>query len=312
MKKYVNIIVNFILILAMLISSIGCEKDTVKEEREKLYVYYVDKEGTKINSENYYPNNLNDEKLLSTLITEKLSNNGEKEENIAAIPENVIVRGFDITDGILIVDFNENYREMSAQQEVLCRAAIVLTLAQVRGVEYVSFTINNQPYIRQDGVMVGNMKASDFVSDLGGGNSTFVTADFKLYFANEDGSKLKEYILSDAKYGEKSKEQFVVEQLIKGTKEKGYISTLSPDLKLISVITANNICYVDFADNFQTEQSKVSNQLVIFSIVNSLSELKDVHKVQISINGDSALKYHDDISLTEPFIRNLDIIESKE
>ena len=57
--------------------------------------------------------------------------------------------------------------------------------------------------------------------------------------------------------------------------------------------------------------STVSNKLVIYSIVNSLLELDNIHKVQISVEGDSALKYHDDISLAEPFIRNLDLVEQK-
>ena len=47
------------------------------------------------------------------------------------------------------------------------------------------------------------------------------------------------------------------------------------------------------------------------NILNSLLELDNIHKVQISVEGDSALKYHDDISLAEPFIRNLDLVEQK-
>lgn len=66
-----------------------------------------------------------------------------------------------------------------------------------------------------------------------------------------------------------------------------------------------------FWRQFLTEQSTVSNKLVIYSIVNSLLELDNIHKVQISVEGDSALKYHDDISLAEPFIRNLDLVEQK-
>jgi germination protein M len=116
----------------------------------------------------------------------------------------------------------------------------------------------------------------------------------------------------DAKYGEKSKEVFIVEQLIKGPKEKGYTATLSSKIKIINVMTANNICYVDFDESFLTEQSSVSNTLVIYSIVNSLSELNEIHKVQISVKGDATLNYHDEISLAEPFIRNLDLIETAE
>ena len=47
----------------------------------------------------------------------------------------------------------------------------------------------------------------------------------------------------------------------------------------------------------------------MYSIVDSLLELDGVHKVQISVNGDTTEKYDNKISLSQPFIRNLDIIE---
>lgn len=309
MKKTISIILSFILILATGMVFSGCGK---KEEKKAsgFSVYYVNKEGTKLDSEVYSPKETATEKLIFELI-EKLSENGSSEHYLSAIPYNVTVNGFNLTDGIVTIDFDEHYNDLDTQREVLCRAAVVMTISQVKDVEYVSFTVNDFPYQIPGGSFVGVMQASDFVSDLGGGDNEFAKTDFKLYFANEDGSKLKEYVLEDAKYGEKSKERFVVEQLIKGPQQSGYTATLSSKLKLINIVTANNICYVDFEQSFATEQSKVSNQLVIYSIVNSLSELKGIHKVQISINGDSAVKYHDDISLSEPFIRNLDLVETK-
>ena len=153
------------------------------------------------------------------------------------------------------------------------------------------------------------MNASDFVSDLG--NNKQDKQDFILYFSNEKGTALKEYKLKNVKYGNKTKERYIVEQLIKGPSRKGFVGTLSSQIKILSVVTANSICYVDFDSNFLTERNQVAPKVVIYSIVNSLSELDKVHKVQISVEGDSGLKYHDDISLAEPFIRNLDLVEQK-
>lgn len=309
MKKHSGIIFNLILIIMMSVMLFGCGKEEEQKE-EGFSVYYVNEDYTKLQSETYRPKATATEPLIFELL-EKLSQQGQGQENLAAIPEDLAVNGFNLTDGIAIIDFDERYSNMDTQREVLCRAAVVMTLSQVEGVEYVAFTINDYPYQIPGGGYVGVMQASDFVADLSGGDNEFAKADFKLYFANADGSKLKEYVLEDAKYGEKSKERFVVEQLIKGPDREGYTATLSSNLEITNIVTANNICYVDFAQSFTTEQSKVSNQLVIYSIVNSLSELSGVHKVQISVNGDSAIKYHDDISLSDPFIRNLDLIETR-
>ena len=309
MKKYMKNTVYVLLILVSATLLFGCS-DSEKKSSKGFSIYYIDKSGTKIINEDYEPEEKSDQDLISNLI-DKLRKDGTSDEHIGAIPQNITVNGFDLTDGIVTVDFNQEYKNIESQREVLCRAAVVLTLSQVASVEYVSFTINDKPYVKGDGQLAGNMKASDFVSDLGGGNNAFATADFKLYFANDDGSKLKEYKLINANYGEKTKELFIIEKLIKGPDKSGYTPTLSTKVKINNVITANNICYVDFGDNFKTEQSKVANKLVIYSIVDSLSELNEIHKVQISVNGDSSLKYHDDIPLSEPFIRNLDLVESE-
>lgn len=309
MKKYLSILFSLILILSMSIVQFGCGK-TQENKKAGFSVYYINKDGTKLESEGYSPKETNVEPLIFELL-EKLSQDGSSEEYVRAIPENVSVNGFDLTDGVATIDFDARYNEMNTQREVLCRAAVVMTISQIKEVEYVAFTINGNPYKMPGGALVGVMQASDFVSDLSGSDNKFAKADFKLYFANEDGSLLKEYVLKDAKYGEKSKERFIIEKLIEGPKQEGYTATLSSELELINIVTANKICYVDFEQNFATEQSKVSNQLVIYSIVNSLSELNGIQKVQISISGDSAVKYHNDIPLSEPFIRNLDLIETK-
>lgn len=309
MKRYIGIIFNLILILSMSVVLFGCGKE--EEIKETGFsIYYINEDNTKLESEVYAPKETDIEPLIFELL-EKLSVQGNQKGNLAAIPEDVAINGFNLTDGIATIDFDERYNNMDLHREVLCRAAVVMTISQIEDVEYVAFTINDSPYQVPGGGVVGLMQASNFVADLSGGDNDFAKADFKIYFANNDGSKLKEYVLEDAKYGEKSKERFIVEQLIKGPDRDGYTATLSQKLELINITTADNICYVDFGQSFATEQSEVSNQLVIYSIVNSLSELNGVHKVQISINGDSAVKYHEDISLSEPFIRNLDLIETR-
>lgn len=305
MKHIFRRTLNFILVIVLVIALAGCGK---KEEPQKsgLSVYYINDGETKLYSETFDTEKADTSEIINELV-EVLSDKSNKN---SVIPKSVMVNSVGMIDGILTVDFDENYNNMPIQREVLCRAGVVLTLDQVKDVEYVAFTINNQPYVKYDGNLAGAMKASDFVADLGGGDNDFAKADFVLYFANKDGTMLKEYKLTDAVYGEKTKEQFIIEQLIKGPDKQGYMPTLSPNLKLISIVTANNICYVNFDQNFNTEPVTVSNKLAIYSIVNSLSELNDIHKVQISISGDSAVKYRAEISLQEPFIRDLNLIET--
>ena len=68
---------------------------------------------------------------------------------------------------------------------------------------------------------------------------------------------------------------------------------------------------MNLTEGFLQQGLEVKEDVVVYSIVNSLVELNSVNNVQISINGDSNLKYRNKINLSTPLIRNLDIVESK-
>lgn len=227
-----------------------------------------------------------------------------------AIPKKVIVNSYNLLDGILTLDFSEEYLEISKDEEVLIRAAVVLTLTQIESVDYVAFTVNDSALTRRDGTIIGNMQATDFVDNYGSDNNIVFSTRFILYYGNEDSSNLKECDVMENYTGEESKEEFIVKRLIEGPGEKGYNRIFSKDIKLISVMTTDNICYVNFDSNFLTEQIVGSPELAIYSIVNSLSELNYVHKVQIMVNGDTNVSFKG-VKLDNAFIRNLDYIENE-
>ncbi len=302
-------VLSLILILCLAISLFGCG-ESKKKETSGMSVYYINKAGNELTAEEYRVKSDNVNSQISDLL-DALSKEGSDKENNAAVPENVIVNGFKLENGIITVDFNGEYNQLENQREVMCRAAVVLTLIQINAVDGIAFTVDDKPYEKTAGTRVGIMDASSFVSMLRGGDDQFAKADFLLYFGNEEGSKLKKYELKNANYGNKSKEEFIVRKLISGPDKGGYTATLNKNVKLRSVSTSNNICYVDFDDSFLRERSGVLDEVCIYSIVNSLCELNDIHEVQITVNRDSNISYHKKISLSEPLIRNLDLVETE-
>ena len=308
MKK-IRRILSLILISVLTISLFGCG-EAEKQETSGMSVYYINKTADELASEEYSVKSDNENNQITDLL-DALSKDGDKSEDKAAIPESVIVNGFKLENGIITVDFNSEYKQLENQREVMCRAAVVLTLIQINAVDGIAFTVEDKPYEKVAGTKLGVMDASSFVSMLRGGDDQFVKADFLLYFGNDDGSKLKKYELKNANYGNKTKEEFIVEKLISGPDKDGYMPTLNKNVKLRSVSSSNNICYVDFDDSFLRERSGALDDLCIYSIVNSLCELNDIHEVQITVNKESDITYHKKISLREPFIRNLDIVETE-
>ena len=302
-------ILSLILILSLTISLFGCG-EAEKEQTSGMFVYFINKAGDDLNKEEYRVKSDNANSQITDLL-DALSKDGDDKGDKAAVPENVIVNGFKLENGIITVDFNSEYNQLENQREVMCRAAVVLTLIQINAVDGIEFTVEDKPYEKVAGSRMGVMDASSFVSMLRGGDDQFARADFLLYFGNDEGAKLKKYELKNANYGNKSKEEFIVRKLISGPDKDGYTATLNKNVRLRSVSTSNNICYVDFDDSFLRERSGVLDEVCIYSIVNSLCELNDIHEVQITVNRDSDIMYHKKISLSEPLIRNLDIVETE-
>lgn len=301
-------IISLILMLSLTISLFGCG-EAEKEQTSGMFVYFINKEGDELAKEEYRVKSDNVNSQITDLL-DALSKDGDDKDDKAAVPENVIVNGFKLENGIVTVDFNSEYKHLENQREVMCRAAVVLTLIQVNAVDGITFTVNDKPYEKVSGTKLGVMNASSFVSMLRGGDDQFAAADFLLYFGNEEGTKLKKYELKNANYGNKTKEEFIVEKLISGPNKDGYTPTINKNVKLRSVSSSNNICYVDFDSSFLKERSSVLDEVSIYSIVNSLCELNDIHEVQITVDKDSDIVYHKKISLREPLIRNLDIVET--
>ena len=80
----------------------------------------------------------------------------------------------------------------------------------------------------------------------------------------------------------------------------------------MSISVKDGICYANFDENFLTQMYNVSTDVAIYSVVNSLMELNNVNKVQISINGETDIMFRESVSLTTLFERNLDLVTTVE
>ena len=101
-----------------------------------------------------------------------------------------------------------------------------------------------------------------------------------------------------------SMEKLIVEELIKGPNAAGIYATINPQTKVANVIVQDGICYVNLDESFLTQVPNVTAEVTVYSIVNSLVQLKNVKKVQISINGDSNLIYRDKFNLADYYEGN--------
>lgn len=191
------------------------------------------------------------------------------------------------------------------------RASIVRTVVQLKQVERVAFTVKGEQLVNQAGTAIGVMNAESFIENAGNEINAYEKVDLRLYFANESGDYLVEENRRNVVYNSNiSLEKLVVEKLVEGPMEAGVYPTINPTTKVLSVTVKDGICYVNLSGDFLSQPYNVASDVTIYSITNSLVELSNVNKVQISIDGNTNISYRERLSLNNVFERNLDMLES--
>ena len=62
-------------------------------------------------------------------------------------------------------------------------------------------------------------------------------------------------------------------------------------------------------ESFVNQNYDIDESVVIYSIVNSLTELDEVDYVQISVNGDTSGVYREELSLDTLYEKNLQLVK---
>lgn len=298
----------------------GCSQDGDKTpddraEDGQCYIYYLDNNETQLVREAFYPEEISVEGQIKEYTRALKEKKPSKVMYKKALPDYVeMTADKAVENQQLTVNFDSSYLNLTGASEVLCRAAIVKTLCQIDGVDYVQFLIDGQPLKNSFDAPVGFMKAEDFIDNTGGETKYEQNAVVILYFADSGGKRLVDTRVKIKYDGTIPLEELVLSQLIKGpeciegVKEGEILPTISKNAGLNKVTIKEGICYVDFNKEFSLEYDGVSKEAVLFSVVNSLVEIPEVNKVRITIDGGAVTNSGLDIDLNAPVERNLDIV----
>ena len=318
-RKYI-IRIQYLLLSALLLLfglSYGCStklnigNGEPEQEEKKYYAYYINRDKTRVQAEEV--------ELTSTETTDRieemvniLAKNPEHKELRTSMNNNFFLLDYSYKDETLTLNLSLEYKDMSPNEEILVRAALVRSFAQIEGVQYVQFAVAGDALTDAAGLPVGLLNADSFIENDGKEINAYERVNVTLYFATVDGKNLLSGQRSVVYNTNISMEKMVMEQLIKGPQVAGYYPTIPPDTKILSVTNKDGTCYVNLSDDFLKQTYDVSTDVVLYSIANSLIDLSDVSRVQIQINGSSQIVYRETVSLETPLERNLDIVLKEE
>lgn len=283
-----------------------------EQEGTPVEISYLNKSETKIVPEVHYLQGTTTKEMIVEVLT-LLSAVPENKELEATLPGSINIVNYAYEGTQVTVALGEKYKELPKTTEVLTRAAIVRSLTAIPDVNYVMITVNGEPLLDTMGNAVGIMTADMFI-DYAGQKSmdSYAQAKIRLYFANETGDGLiaiNRSLAFNMDISNISMERLVVEQLLAGPASDESYPTINPSTKLLSITVKDGVCYLNFSKDILTPINNVTSDVTIYSIVNSLVELSNVNKVEISIEGNKELKFRDKYELTTLFERNLDLVQ---
>ncbi len=284
--------------------------ENMTEAKNAFKIYFVNNSEDKLVTEEYIAKGESAEERAGELIA-RLRSEPEKITLKKPIPDEIKINSWEINENILNIDFSETYRELTGISEILSRACVVKTLCQIEGVDKVEYTIDGQPLMYSELNPIGAMSGSDFIDNTGGETTYYQTVQLSLYYTDAEGKKLVNTRHNIEFDGTFSLEELVIRQLIDGPLEEENLAPVIPSgTKINKVSFKDGICYVDLSKEFLSGLDGVSDEVVVYSIVNSLAEVGSVAKVQLWIDGKTYGKYRETVPIDLPLERKLEIIET--
>ncbi|MBQ6550806.1 MAG: GerMN domain-containing protein [Lachnospiraceae bacterium] len=312
--KSIRIFPAVLIITVLCLSLVSCRKQNASPETagDTVYLYFLNQ-----NKDELYPVEavIEQEMDTNTLVDAVYASLKTPEDGasyLSALADPVVLRSYSLAEHNLVFDYESTYYSMDPVTELLMRAALVKTFTQFDDITTVEVRVDSQPLLLSDGSLTGPERGRDFVDIISSGINAYTRGTIVLYFATPDGTALRESTLNVAYQNSSPLERYVLQRLVTGPSDESQgIATLPSNTKILSVSTKDGICQVDLNDAFLKESMVLTPEVIIYSIVNSLTEVNGVTGVQISVNGSSSVLFMDEIPLSQTFVKNVNLMEGE-
>lgn len=302
-----------LLVLATAVFLAGCHKDkaTVTPGEGEIVIYYSNASCSRLISKIYTPQHEQTVELARELYAKMQE--GGYEDTIPAVAADITISDISLSGNTMSIALQGPWDTMRAPNRMLFLAAVTRTLTQLKDVDGILFTMNGEALTDESGNMMGVLRSASFVDNAVDNPEDYREAVIALYFANEAMDGLVKVERTVVYRSSSSMERIVVEQLLRGPEDSGAKASLPNTASLLSINVRDGVCYVNFDSKFITEVLGSYDYVPVYSVVNSLTELPNVDKVQISINGSSETGFQRDIlSFAIPFTRNMKYVEESQ
>ncbi|MBR3791189.1 MAG: GerMN domain-containing protein [Clostridia bacterium] len=281
-----KILFAFVSVIVILVASFlfVIEEQNPENKSINANLFFFNGTENTIVSESRAINYENEDYLIDAVLSE-LKKGPKDSKNKPIFNNEVEVLSILKDDRDITVDLSHQFLYDGNSKNLLTTYAIVKSLCQLSDVKSVKVTCRGSEITASDGTAIGFLSDKDI--DLVSDEMTKDSKKILLYFADKNLDCLIAENRTVKITDTNPIEQYIVNELIKGTSLTDAKSIISQDTELISAQTTDNVCFVNFKSGFVEKNSgnEKTEKLIIYSIVNSLCELDGVNSVQFLIDG---------------------------
>ena len=286
---------------------------SAKEERPEgaVYIYYQNLQGSALVSKDYVPQAQEPRDQAEELLTQMMT--APDTDVVSVLDGRFTVNSLEQTGSILKLYLEGDRSVLNYNTYLLMLSALTRTLTQPEGVDAILVYINGETVTDNGGRAFGLMRPALFANNAGQDEDDYRVSEIRLFFANESGTRLTEVTKTVRDSNNVQPERTVMRELIAGPSSPKAYAVVPQGVSVLSVNTRDGVCYLNLDDAFVTGMEAGRETLAVYAIVNSLTSLDGIDKVQFSINGETNVTLGlSKLSLAEPFAFNIDIVEIKE
>lgn len=224
----------------------------------------------------------------------------ESRELESVLPQGTYVEAYSLENGVLTLQFDASLAALSGIELSIAAACITRTFLELTGADTIVLTAGGA-------LLNGETAMTLTLADLGleDDSPDRLHEEFTVYYADAARRWLISQQVSLSPVSREEVPALLLEQLFTAPSGSGLRSALPLGTRIQSVAVENGICTVDLSEEFESRlfHTNTAQLLSLMSVVNTLTTLAEVERVEFTIDGSLLIRYGA-VSISEPLTRD--------
>lgn len=300
-----------LMVMAFLLSACVADEGPITEtiESDQLNIYLVNSTSDTLVEVSV---EVDTTSLASQLadVLKKLRFGDEEEGLFPTLPETDVVESIELGGSKVIVHVTDKFIAMDEVDLLICRSSLIKSITAINGIDSLEFYIEGLPLKDEEGKVYGAFYQDDVVTHSNTANTMAQEQSVTLYYPDSQGEYLVKVTKTISLTAGEALEGSLIEELMIRPPVSDVELPIPEGTIVKNIQVTDGICYVDFNEAFRSNHygGSTGEQMTVYSIVNTLTELPNVSRVQFLIEGEKIISYKGHLDFSQLFEFNIELI----